>query len=99
MCVSIPARIVEVVGGPMPMAQVDLDGHTLSCCLAYLPDAGVGDYVLIQHGFAVELLDAQSASQSLAAFSALGMVGGEHGPVTTPERGLHTPGVSPSDHG
>lgn len=74
MCLSIPARIVEITQGEMPMAQVDVAGRTESCCLSYVPDADVDDYVLVQHGFAVELLDPQSAAESLAAFAALGLV-------------------------
>lgn len=74
MCISIPARIVEITLGAMPMARVDVGGQPESCCLSYLPDAAVGDYVLVQHGFAVELLDPQSAAESLAAFVALGIV-------------------------
>ncbi|MCL2089673.1 MAG: HypC/HybG/HupF family hydrogenase formation chaperone [Micrococcales bacterium] len=90
MCLSIPARIVEIVGGAMPMAQVDVAGRTESCCLSYLPDAAVGDYVLVQHGFAVELLDPQSAAESLAAFVALGLVpsSAESGPVVPEIEGL-----------
>jgi len=74
MCVSIPARIIEITEGAMTMADVDVAGQVSSCCLAYLPDAGVGDHVLIQNGFAVELLDPQAAADSLAAFVALGLV-------------------------
>ena len=77
MCLSIPARILETVPGAMPMARVDVAGRTESCCLSYLPEADVGDYVLVQHGFAVELLDPQAAAQSLAAFVTLGLVSGE----------------------
>ena len=76
MCLSIPARIVELVAGAMPMAQVDVAGRTESCCLSYVPEATVGDYVLVQHGFAVELLDPQTAAESLTAFVALGLVDG-----------------------
>lgn len=83
MCLSIPARIVEITPGAMPMARVDVAGRAESCCLSYVPDAAVDDYVLVQHGFAVELLDPQAAAESLAAFAALGLVpetGAEPGP-------------------
>lgn len=49
-----------------------LDGGA-TCCLAYLPDAAAGDYVLVQRGFAVELLDAEAAQESFAAFASIGM--------------------------
>lgn len=76
MCVGIPAQITKISGGIMPMASVDLAGQALECCLAYQPDAQVGDYVLVQNGFAVELLTAEAAAESLAAFAELGVIAG-----------------------
>lgn len=74
MCLTIPARIVEVVPGALPMARVEVAGRDEQCCLVYTPDAAVGDHVLVQNGFAVELLDPQAAAESLAAFAELGLV-------------------------
>jgi hydrogenase expression/formation protein HypC len=71
MCLAVPAKIREITGGVLPMARLDQAGREIDCCLAYLPEAAVGDYVLIQNGFAVTLLDAESADESLAAFAAL----------------------------
>ncbi|MDR1825838.1 MAG: HypC/HybG/HupF family hydrogenase formation chaperone [Bifidobacteriaceae bacterium] len=72
MCVAIPARITAIRPGPLPMAETDQAGATVTCCLAYVPEAQVGDYVLIQQHFAVQVLDAASAALSLAAFAELG---------------------------
>ena len=72
MCVAVPAKITSIDPGVMPMARIAQGGRELSCCLAYVPEAAVGDFVLVQHGFAVELLDAESAAESLAAFASLG---------------------------
>lgn len=74
MCVAIPARIIEIIPGALPMARVDVAGEPVDCCLAYVPDAAVGDHVLVQNGFAVELLDADAAAASLAAFASLGVL-------------------------
>jgi hydrogenase expression/formation protein HypC len=78
MCFAVPARIVEVIPGTMPMARLEDGVRPPTCCLAYVPEAGVGDYVLVQRGFAVEVLDAETAAASLAAFAELGLerVGG-----------------------
>jgi len=73
MCVAVPSPIVEITPGPLPMARVRHGGRLLDCCLAYVPEAQVGDYVLVQNGFAVELLDATAAAESLAAFAELGI--------------------------
>ena len=72
MCVSIPARIVEIIDVVPLTASIDIAGRADRCCLTYLPEAKVGDYVLVQGGFAVELLDAGDAAESLAAFAAIG---------------------------
>jgi hydrogenase expression/formation protein HypC len=74
MCVGIPARIIEITEGALPMARLDLAGRVDECCLAYLPEAAVGDHVLVQNGFAVQLLDPQEAADSLRAFVELGVI-------------------------
>lgn len=76
MCLGIPGRIVRIVGlREFAMATVDVGGTYRQTCLAYLPDAAVGDWVLMQTGFAVELLDEASAQESLALFGELGVLG------------------------
>jgi len=55
------------------MARVSVADEELECCVVYLPEAEIGDYVLLQNGFAMQLLDAQSAAESLAAFAELGV--------------------------
>ena len=74
MCVSIPARIVEIIDVVPLTACIDIAGRADRCCLTYLPEAKVGDYVLVQGGFAVELLDAEVAAESLAAFAVIDAV-------------------------
>ena len=71
MCIAVPVRILDITGGPMPMGHVDHEGNAVSCCLAYVPEAQVGDYVIVQNGFAIDRLDEQSAAESLAAFAEL----------------------------
>ena len=79
-------RIVDVEEGALPMARL-AGGDGRRCCLAYVPEATVGDYVLVQHGFAVDLLDERSAAQSLAAFAELGLLPGAGSPAGADERG------------
>jgi hydrogenase expression/formation protein HypC len=64
------------------MARLSQGTKHIECCLAYLPQAVVGDYVLVQHGFAVELLDPAAAAASLAAFAQLGLTDLDQGPAT-----------------
>lgn len=75
MCLAVPARVTAVDAAAIPMARVDVAGiRTQECCLAYVPHAQVGDYVIVQNGFAIEVLDPQAAALSLAAFEALGVL-------------------------
>lgn len=74
MCVSVPSMIVRITPGALPMADVRVADREVSCCLAYVPEAQVGDFVLVQNGFAIELLDAASAASSLRAFVELGVI-------------------------
>ena len=74
MCVAIPARIVEIIDMVPLTARIDIAGRADRCCLTYLPEAKVGDYVLVQSGFAVELLEAEVAAESLAAFAVIDAV-------------------------
>lgn len=75
MCVGIPAKITAITAGLLPMAEVDLNGERVQARLAYFPDAQVGDYVLVQNGFVMDVLDEQAAAESLAAFASLGVLG------------------------
>ena len=65
MCLGVPGRITEVVEGLMRMGTVDFDGSTLEVCLAYVPEAQPGDYVLVHAGFALAQLDEQQAAETL----------------------------------
>jgi hydrogenase expression/formation protein HypC len=76
MCIAIPAEIREIFPGPLPMARLIQASREIECCLAYVPEAQVGDHVLVQRGYAVEILDPESAADSLAAFEELGLVQG-----------------------
>ena len=65
MCIGIPARIISIEGDVLPNAVIDVPGQQRTCCLAYLSEAQVGDYVLIQNGFAMSIVDEQEAQESL----------------------------------
>lgn len=62
MCLSIPAKIIEIKAERSPlMGQVDFGGVSKEVCLDYVPEARVGQYVLIHVGFAISLLDEDEA--------------------------------------
>ena len=67
MCLAVPGKIIEIyeVGG-LKMGKVDFGGVKREACLAYIPDAQVGDYTVIHVGFAISKLSEQEAQESLA---------------------------------
>ena len=73
MCLAVPGKVVEVQGeGEVRMARVDFGGVSRQACLAYLPEAGVGDYVLVHVGFAISRIDEEAARETLEALAAIG---------------------------
>ena len=68
MCIAAPVPILDIGEGPMPMGHVLHSDQPIPCCFAYVPEAVVGDYVLVQNGFAIQVLDEQAVKESLEAF-------------------------------
>lgn len=72
MCLGIPGRIVTLTDdAPLRMGTVDFDGARRAVCLAYVPDAGPGDYVIVHVGFAISQVDEIEAAQTLAVLRAI----------------------------
>ena len=62
MCLSIPGKIKEVYeDGSLTMGRVDFGGVLKEVCLAYVPEAQVGQFVLIHVGFAISVLNDEEA--------------------------------------
>ena len=61
MCLAIPARIEQINDS---RAQVDIRGLKRSIGLQLLPDARVGDFVLVHAGFAIQRIDADEAEET-----------------------------------
>ena len=80
MCLAIPGRIVEVTeDGLMRMGRVDFGGVTREVCLAYVPEAQVGDYVIVHVGFAISQLDEDEAQETIRLLVESGILGEELG--------------------
>ena len=62
MCLAIPALIKSIDG---EQAVVDIDGVTREASLQLTPDARVGDYVLLHTGYAISVIDAVEAEETL----------------------------------
>ncbi len=62
MCLAIPGKIVEISGSA---ARVDIEGVVREANISLLPDAKVGDYVIVHAGFAIEKYDEEDAKETL----------------------------------
>ncbi len=68
MCVAIPALIISIEGNS---GQIDVGGARRKVGLDFVPEAKVGDYVLVHAGFAISILDADEAEETLRLFREL----------------------------
>jgi len=76
VCLAIPGQITQVDDTQfMRMGKVDFGGVVRDVCLAYLPEAQVGDYVIVHTGFAISRLDEADAQETLRLLAEMGIVG------------------------
>ena len=65
MCLAIPGKVVDVFEQHgMRMAKVQFGGIAREACLEYVPDAQVGEYVLVHVGFAISKVDEGEAKRT-----------------------------------
>jgi hydrogenase expression/formation protein HypC len=66
MCLGVPGKIVSIqnIAGFIT-AEVDIAGTTRKVSLDMLPEAKVGDYVLVHAGYALQIIDEQAAQETL----------------------------------
>lgn len=62
MCLAIPGKIVRIKDN---IAEIDIAGTLRKTSLQLVPEAGIGDYVLIHAGFAIQVLDEEEANETL----------------------------------
>lgn len=66
MCLGVPAKITEIYEAEgLKMGKVDFGGAMREACLEYVPEAEVGQYVIVHVGFAISLLDELEAQETL----------------------------------
>ncbi|NLG72152.1 MAG: HypC/HybG/HupF family hydrogenase formation chaperone [Chloroflexi bacterium] len=66
MCLGVPGKIVEIYeANGLKMGKIDFGGVTREVCLAYVPDACVGEYTVIHAGFALNRISEQEALETL----------------------------------
>lgn len=69
MCLALPALVVQLCGDEQ--AVVDLGGVRKQVSVALVPEARLGDYVIVHVGHAIGLIDPEEAERTLALFGEL----------------------------
>lgn len=76
MCLGVPGKIIQIgEASPagMAMGKVNFGGIVKDVCLAYvMPEAKVGDYVIVHAGFALNTLDEAEAMEVFALLEQMG---------------------------
>ncbi len=69
MCLALPMRITSIEGS---LAIIAAEGLQQRASLVLVPQAAVGDYVLVHAGYAINLLDEEEARETLELLAELG---------------------------
>lgn len=67
MCLAIPGKILNISGDEPygRMGKVNFGGIAKDVNLSYVPEAKIGDYVIVHVGFAIGTLDEEEANKTL----------------------------------
>ncbi len=75
MCLAIPGKLTSISDGDNPLmrtGKVDFNGVVKEVNLAYVPEAKIGDYVLIHVGFALNIVDEEEANKTFEYLREIG---------------------------
>ncbi len=85
MCLAVPGQILSIEDDQLRTGTVLFGGAQKEVSLVMVPDANVGDYVIVHVGFAISKLDEEAARSTLDAFAAMGQEEGDFSPKNTPQ--------------
>jgi len=84
MCLAVPGEVIDVVEGASDLerrGRVRFGGVVREVNLACVPEAGVGDYVLVHVGLAIATVDPDQARRVFETLEELGELGELEGPA------------------
>lgn len=83
MCLAIPGKILTTENHDgIRIGRVQFGGITRETCLDFVPEAEVGDYVIVHVGFAISRVDPEEAEKSYQLLESMGLLQEELGPET-----------------
>jgi len=72
MCLGVPGRINSLCEGELRTGKVDFGGVSKDVCLAFVPEAQIGDHVIVHVGFAICRIDEEQARTTLEYLDRMG---------------------------
>lgn len=77
MCLAVPGKIISISGStPLETTgRVSFGGVIKEVSLAYVPEAKVGDYVIVHVGFALSIVDEAEAARVFEYLAQMGELG------------------------
>lgn len=73
MCLGVPGKVVERYHEHgVLMGKIDFGGVRKAACLEHVPEAAIGEYVLVHVGFALSRLDEAEARRVFTLLEELG---------------------------
>ena len=75
MCLGIPGEILAMrEENGVTVGKVKFGGITRDVCLSCIPDAAVGEFVLVHVGFAIAKVDREAAGSAYRTLEELGLL-------------------------
>lgn len=73
MCLAVPGKVLSISGADIGrIGRISFGGTVKEANLAYVPEAKIGDYVLVHVGFAISVVDEAEAMQVFAYLRQMG---------------------------
>ncbi len=75
MCLAVPGKVLEISESDRTRTgKVQFGGIVREACLDYVPQAGVGDYVLVHVGLAISMVNPEEAARTYQLLEEMGQL-------------------------
>jgi hydrogenase expression/formation protein HypC len=83
MCLAVPGKVIEILGDDplLRSARVSFGGVIKLISLTCVPDAVIGDFVLVHVGVAISVVDAKEAEETFKYLRMMGELDGRELPA------------------
>lgn len=89
MCLAVPGKILDITQqNGLRLGRVQFGGIVRKVSLDFVPEAGVGDHVIVHVGFAISRIDEDEAQRTYEMLEEMGALEGEF-PETPEETSSH----------